>query len=283
MGSIKLTFHCYSEALCRPVEISAMIPDTVMGSRLPKDTQYRSLYVLGGAMGGSDDIFTQMDLLAYMNEKKYDNVAVFGFAPSFGFYTDYVKDYRYGHKYYTFVTKELIQITRTLFPLSEKIEDTAIYGCSMGGWGAFFCGLNNPDLYGYVGAQSGMVDMQWAIDVRPFMHIKHQRQFGDDLNIKDTRNDLYHVLEELDKRAAKKELSVPKIYQSWGDKDYLIEPNEKMNSYIKTLEHLDYTAIKIPGIHGWGTNAVGVHNFMDWMMNGGKEEKKSYGHSDENK
>ncbi len=84
---------------------------------------------------------------------------------------------------FTFMTRELIEQTRTLFPLSDKREDTAIYGCSVGGYGAYYCGLNRPDVYGHVGAQSGMLDMKWAIEARPFMTIKHQRQFGDNLDI----------------------------------------------------------------------------------------------------
>jgi S-formylglutathione hydrolase FrmB len=48
---------------------------------------------------------------------------------------------RYGFNYYTYITEELPHIVRSYFPLSDRREDNAIAGLSMGGYGAFMIAL----------------------------------------------------------------------------------------------------------------------------------------------
>ena len=50
--------------------------------------------------------------------------------------------------------EELVQMTRDMFPLSHKREDTFIGGLSMGGYGALLHGLTNPGRYNAIGAFS---------------------------------------------------------------------------------------------------------------------------------
>ena len=170
-------------------------------------------------MSSSEALFTETDLASAYSGITPADVAIFSVTPTFSFYTDYKHDYRFAHQYYTYVTKELVDITRTLFPLSHRREDTAIYGLSMGGLGAYFCGLNNPQTYGYVAAQSGTLDMQWAVDHRPFMTIQHKRQFGDSLQIKDTPSDPYAITTQMVTLAASGSTDVRKPYQRWGGAD----------------------------------------------------------------
>lgn len=255
----------YSEALGRPTQVCALFPDL-----LPREGKLRTVYLLPGALSSADGLFTETDLASYFEGRALENTAIFCVTPTFSFYTDYQKEYRFAHQYFTYITKELVEMTRTLFPLSCRREDTAIYGCSMGGWGAYYCGLNNPETYGFVGAQSGMLDMEWAVANRPFMTIKHQRQFGDDLTIRDTQYDLYALTAQMDARIAAGEKCLPKLFQSWGEEDYLAIPNEHMNAHMKQLKHLDYTFHLIPGPHGWGIHGQGLHLFLDWFAKGGE-------------
>lgn len=263
----------FSEALGMMTKITAILPSELHQGIPRRGKTYRSLYLLDGAGGSCENPLRDLGL-ARLSEEKYSDLIIIVPEGNFSFWTDYVLEYQYAHQYYTYATDELIEIVRTLFPVSDKVEDTAIYGVSMGGWGAWLCGLNNPQTYGHVGAQSGMVDMQWAIDVRPFMLTKHRRQFGSDLNISGGRYDLYAVTERLNEEKRKGN-QVPRIYQGWGEEDYLLVPNENMSAHLKRLPFLDYTAVKIPGPHGWGIQNEGFWAFMKWLDEGKHQKEEA--------
>lgn len=275
MANSTITTEWYSEALGRPTQASVLIPPSLVEGTCQPGHKYKTVYMLPGAMSSRDALFNETDLASFCDGQIPEGVIIVMITPTFSNYIDYAKDYKYAHKYNTYVTRELIDITRTLFPLSDRREDTAIYGLSMGGWGAFYCGLNNPQTYGYVGSQSGMLDLQWAIANRPFMTVKHKRQFGDDLNIENTEYDLYAVTRRLNEQAGKGEGMIPKIYHSWGtEMDYLDIPNRHMHEHMSTLRNLDYTCYPLKCVHGWGTHNEGVYLFLDWFLGRGKGGEK---------
>lgn len=272
MANSLMTAEWYSEALGRPTRIGVLLPPAVVSGANPPEHRYKTLYLIPGALSGSDALFTETDLASSYDGIVPEDVIILSVTPAFSNCVDYRKDYRYAHQYYTYITQEVVEMSRALFPLSRRREDTAIYGFSAGGWGAFLCGLNNPQTYGYVGAQSGMLDAQWAVDNRPFMTIKHQRQYGDALQIKDTEFDLYAITERLDRQAAAGDTMIPKIYQSWGgEADYLNPPNVHMHEHLSRLTHLDYTCYPGNWIHSWGPHNEGVNHFLAWFLSGGQK------------
>ena len=104
------------------------------------------------------------------------------------------------------------------------------------------------------------------------MTIKHQRQYGDALQIKDTEFDLYAITERLDRQAAAGDTMIPKIYQSWGgEADYLNPPNVHMHEHLSRLTHLDYTCCPGNWIHSWGPHNEGVNHFLAWFLSGGQK------------
>ena len=68
--------------------------------------------------------------------------------------------YRQMGEYYMwdYVGKELVEMTRKMFPLSEKREDTYIGGISMGGYGALYNGMKYRDTFSKVAAFSPACD-----------------------------------------------------------------------------------------------------------------------------
>lgn len=269
MPGIIITGEIYSEALSRPVEVSALVPNSISSNRFDDDRSYRTVYMLPGAIESSNALYTEMDLSSAFTDAVPADTILIMISPAFSYLVDYKSDYKYGHRYYTFVTDELITITRNMFPLSRRREDTAIYGCSMGGYGAMYCGLNHPEIYGYIGAQSGMLDIEWAVENRPFMRIKFKRQFGDPIQVTGTNYDLFHLVSKLNAGAVE-ENTCPKIYQSWGEEDYLEEPNVKFHEHMKSLNNLDYISVIVPGPHGWGLHNQGVREFLKWFESGVK-------------
>lgn len=60
--------------------------------------------------------------------------------------------------YSTYVGKELVEVTRKLFPLSHRREDTYIAGISMGGYGALYNGMRYRHTFSKVAAISPASD-----------------------------------------------------------------------------------------------------------------------------
>lgn len=257
----------YSEALGMDTQITALIPEPPAAcTAAAGGRNFPTLYILHGATGTHMDTVLQTELVQLVHIH-FPNLAVVMPSGNFSFWTDYQEEYKYGHQYMTYVSKELVSISRSLFPLSGQREDTAIYGLSMGGFGALASGLNHPETFGHVGSQSGMVDIGWAIQTRPFMNLKHRRMFGTAADITDTCYDFYDVTRRLSASADKK----PRIFQSWGEDDYLIEINEAYHRHLAAL-NLDYTWHKIPGPHGWGVHGQGLGLFLDWLKHGMEKE-----------
>ena len=71
------------------------------------------------------------------------------------FYTDSGE----GENYFSYVSSELVEYTRALFPLSRDREKTFAAGNSMGGYGAVKCALTRPDTFGACVTLSGALDL----------------------------------------------------------------------------------------------------------------------------
>ena len=130
----------YSEILHINTNIQVLIPDRVDGPQ----RGFRIVYLLHGLHGNQG---TWLDnTMLPVHAKKYNAVFVM---PEAGrsFYTNQ----KYGRKYFDYVGVELPQVCRRIFNISAKREDTAIMGCSMGGYGALWFALSKPDLYGFCG------------------------------------------------------------------------------------------------------------------------------------
>jgi S-formylglutathione hydrolase FrmB len=117
---------------------------------LPADTDpagkdgapWRSLYLLHGIFGNSSSWVTSSCIQRYAEER---NLCVVMPDGENGFYLDHPD---YMNNYSSWIGEELVEATRTMFPLSRKREDTWIGGFSMGGYGALRTGLKYADTFG---------------------------------------------------------------------------------------------------------------------------------------
>jgi len=126
-----------SEVLHMSTNVQVMLPDTAAGP-------YRIVYLLHG-MHGDQATWLDYTPLPYY-AKKYNAIFVM---PEVGrsFYTDL----KYGRKYYTYVSDELPRVCKKFFNFSHRREDTAVMGCSMGGFGSLLLALSRPDQFGFCG------------------------------------------------------------------------------------------------------------------------------------
>ncbi len=135
-----------SKALFREVPVNVILPidrfDSDENEYLIKgDVKFKTLYLLHGLLGNYTDWVNQTRILKWAEEK---NLAVV--MPS-GDNSFYFRSRTPWNDYETFIGEELVNMTRKMFPLSDKREDTFIAGLSMGGYGALRNGIVYSDTF----------------------------------------------------------------------------------------------------------------------------------------
>ena len=123
-----LQVNLMSESLMRTVMVNVILPvDKIPApGALPRQNKpYKTLYLLHGLIGSHIDWVNGTRIQRYAEENDLVVVMPSG-------YNAFYLDYPNSHDYYgEFVGKELVELTRKMFPLSDKREDTFIGGLSM--------------------------------------------------------------------------------------------------------------------------------------------------------
>ncbi|MBE0600910.1 MAG: acetylesterase, partial [Firmicutes bacterium] len=101
-----------------------------------------TLYLLHGYSGYHMDWLYNSGIQAWAGQRGY---AVIMPAGGNGFYLDNEETNERGGAY---IGEELITVTRNMFSLSHKREDTVVAGFSMGGFGAIRNALRYPEVFG---------------------------------------------------------------------------------------------------------------------------------------
>ena len=176
-------------------------------------------------------------------------------------------DQESSHNYYgELIGKELVEITRKMFPLSDKREDTFIAGLSMGGYGAIRNGLKYHDTFGYIaGLSSAMLidgleertnDTPLFIERRDFA----ESFFGDLSKVKNSDKDPKWLVTKL----LEKQAELPKMYLACGIEDSLVEPNRKFRDWLLS-SGVDVTYEEGPGSHEWDFWNRYIKKVIDWL------------------
>lgn len=111
--------------------------------------KYQVLYLLHGGSGDDSDYVNFTNIVRYADENK---VAVIMPCAYNSCYTDSLDG---SMKFFTYIAEELPLVCRTMFPISDKREDTFIAGLSMGSHGAMKVAMNYPERFAAVLLMSG--------------------------------------------------------------------------------------------------------------------------------
>lgn len=130
----------YSQALGRQTNITLVGPDV-----WPQAGACKTAYVLHG-MEGNQDTWADNSLLP-LYAAKGNTLYVL---PDGG--RSFYRNMPQGPRYFTYLSQELPQMVRQRFQVSPIREDTAVLGCSMGGYGALLCALGCPERFGLCAA-----------------------------------------------------------------------------------------------------------------------------------
>ncbi len=231
-----------SRMLVRKVHFNVILPtDMEAESRAP----YRTLYLLHGITGNSSSWLTGSCVQRYAEQKSVCVVMPDG---ENGFYIDHPD---HMNRFSSWVGEELVEVTRSMFPLSHKREDTWLGGFSMGGYGALRNGLKYSETFGRIIALSSALILEEArrdghkegpVANEPYI----RAMFGDPEEAVKCDLDPFWSVRSL-KEAGKE---IPEIYLSCGEQDSLLEPNLRFKELLEKLG-VSHIWRSTPGGHDW--------------------------------
>lgn len=261
MALIQVNF--ISKSLMRTVPMNVILPvDKLVAPGMPvrEDKLYKTLYLLHGVFNNYTDWVSGTNIQRWAEEN--DLVVVMPSGDNM-FYVDQPK----AHNYYgEFIGKELVDITRKMFPLSHRREDTYIAGLSMGGFGALRNGLKYNNTFGCIAALSSALILdninERTNDVPFFLESRSYAEscFGD----------LTKLLESdmnpkwLAKKLVEDKVDIPKIYMACGLSDFLLSPNIQFRDYLRELG-IEVTYEEGPGVHEWDFWNVYIKKVLEWL------------------
>lgn len=253
-----------SKTLMRTVPINVILPADKMtfpGMPQREDKPFKTLYLLHGVFGSYVDWLSGTRVQRWAEE---NDLAVVMPSGDNAFYED---NPGAGNLYGQFIGQELVEITRKMFPLSHRREDTFIGGLSMGGFGALRNGLKYHDTFGAICAFSSALVLdtapQSSYDAPFFLSNRHyfENCFGKDLEtaVQDDRNPTALV-----PMLAKEGVSFPKIYMACGVDDSLLEANRSF-SRLLTENGVEHTYVEGPGAHEWDFWDTYLKKAIEWL------------------
>ena len=245
----KMILHgnVYSQQLEMNTGISVLVPND-----FEEGKKYKVAYLLHGIHGDNDTWIENTMLPIYSREK---NIVFVMPSALRSFYTDTAS----GQKYFSYVSDELPHIMKSVFHITTNRKETAVIGCSMGGYGALKIGLSRPESFGFIGAfSSAILTLKEYLDeFKTEEQIAEQRVIWGDQMVNDMmavfgstgKYDPKDDVFELAKDVEKSEFD-PKIYMACGLQDYLYEENDVFQKKMKTLD-LDFKYEEWDGEHNW--------------------------------
>lgn len=258
-----IQMHILSQSLMRTVPVHVILPVDKMpmpGKKEWEEKPYKTLYLLHGVLGNCTDWVNNTRIQRYAEE---NDLAVVMPSGDNAFYIDQPA----GQNYYgEFIGQELVELTRKMFPLSRKREDTFIGGLSMGGYGALRNGLKYHETFGYIVALSSalMIETFPQRDNENPMFIERRDYteacFGNLDKVAESDKNPKYLVEMLQQERA----VLPKIYMACGEEDRLLEYNKDYASFFRK-SGLDITFETGPGNHEWDFWDTYIKKGIEWL------------------
>ncbi|WP_435923470.1 alpha/beta hydrolase [Paenibacillus sp. DYY-L-2] len=241
----------FAETLEMSTDIHAVIPMAAL--RSSRDGKLPVLYLLHG-LGGDHTEWTRLSSVERYAEEKGIALVLPRADRS------YYMDMKQGAAYYTYLSEELPAIVKSLFPVSDRREDTFIAGLSMGGYGAFKLALRQPERFAAAASLSGSLDIVHRLS-EPTVFRNHEevRMFGSVAELKGSDDDLLALAGKV--AAAGNQ---PMLYQCCGTEDFLYEGNRNFLKHAGEVG-LEVTYEEGPGSHEWGYWDRMIRTVFDWL------------------
>ncbi len=258
-----IQMNLMSKSLMRMVPVNVILPvDKLVFPGMPvrEDKPYKTLYLLHGVFGNYTDWVNGSRIQRYAEE--HDLVVVMPSGDN-AFYLDQPS----GQNFYgEFIGRELVELTRKMFPLSHKREDTYIGGLSMGGFGAIRNGFKYHETFGAVVALSAalIVDgLQSRTNDTPFfLEGKDYAEacFGDLNKVLESDKNPKYLVEQMRREG----VEPPSVYMACGEEDHLLDVNKDFARFLQ--EHgVDVLFEVGPGNHEWDFWDTYIRRGIEWL------------------
>ncbi len=167
-----------------------------------------------------------------------------------------------GLPFFTYLTEELFDYVRELFPVTKDIKNTFIGGCSMGGYGSLNAALKSKDKYSKVILFSSAVSLRAsAIFVQGFNgHMP--AELRDRKAIKTSDFNPFVVLENESFICGKNDIS---FYIACGKNDFTYNDNEKLAPLLED-KGFDVTSVFDEGDHLWSYWNEHLEDAVKWLL-----------------
>lgn len=250
-----------SNALWRTVPLQVILPVDKLtpDGKLPAPKKFKTLYLMHGLLGNCTDWVSGTRIQRWAEER---DLAVVMPSGDNSFYVDRPES---NNNYGEFIGRELVEITRRMFPLSDKREDTFIGGLSMGGFGAMRNGLKYSDTFGAIVSLSGALHIFEGVEDSVDPPAFQVATFGPLTEAAKTDKNPRFLIEKLTE--AKKQdptVKLPDIFMACGTEDGLLPHNR---TYRKLLEEAGFRVCyeEAPGNHNWDFWDTYIKKAIDWL------------------
>lgn len=257
------TTRYQSPALGRFVTFTAIMPFEDFGHYMNPNPHpfvmekpLRTLYLLHGITGDDRDWLYGTQIVQYATEHRLAVIMPDGHN---NFYVNNNPSEPWG----TFIGEELVEMTRALYPLSAKREDTYIGGLSMGGYGALRNGLKYHQTFSKIIALSSALIMDDAVNSTEDAPLSFQKRshydriFGGDVS-KLPGSDM-------DPRRLFEDASLPvDIFMAVGKDDGLLEVNRSYRDFLES-HGANLTYYEDEGAHEWDFWNRNIKKGIEWL------------------
>lgn len=245
----------FSDVLGMYTEMGVILPQKSQNHNKRKDGKYPTLYLLHGIKDNHTVWLSKTSIERYANEK---GIAIVMPNAHLSWYTDMYC----GQRYWTFISKELLEICHEFFPnMSNLKEDTFAAGVSMGGYGALKLGLRATETFSAVASLSGGLNIVDICDAeKAEAPSVWDNVFGPSDCIRGSDNDLFTLADKLNKSNKPK----PLIYMWCGKQDALYNQNISMKDYLLKLGY-PLTYEETNGEHGWTYWEKRIQKVIEWL------------------
>ncbi|NLB90384.1 MAG: acetylesterase [Clostridiales bacterium] len=254
----------YSKKLERNIFFNVVLPIEASLEKGEKEKLFPTLYLLHGYSGNQNDWLEETTVSQLAEEK---GIALVMPAGENKFYVDQrAVDEQYG----AFIGEELVEMTRNIFPLSRRREDTLIAGLSMGGYGAMRNGLKYHEVFRGIGAFSSAFIIDSLIEDKDIeettQELKERKRrfseiFGDFNELKNSDKHYKALIQKL----KKEKKQIPELWITCGTEDFLINENRDFYRFLQE-NHVPVTYIEKPGEHTWPYWQWAIEAFLQWAF-----------------
>ena len=252
-----LHFDYLSQVLGYHTNLYFILPACTHRGEAPAAT----LYLLHGGSGNGMDWIRYTSIERYAD--KYNIAVVLPEVDGSCFYADM----KYGYKYFTYLTDEVVAVAEGLLPVNKEPEKRLVAGLSMGGYGAFKWAFNRPDFFAAAANLSGV---SFIMDI--FKKGVGTRDAEDKCgavalnwgSLEELEGSMSDSKEWID-RAVREGTRLPKLFAAMGTEDYSYKFTQSDLQYCKE-QGIEVHYEEMSGTHEWSVWDTMIERFMAWAL-----------------